>query len=124
MGGERGRGRADINRWLHGRGQLATREKQGAAHQGSSDHGNGRDQREAVHGRPPWTQEAQAADLRRHLDGPEDGGHDTVRGLIGHQVEPGSKQSIGVADRARAIRPSGMTGARSASMAERNSRVA
>ncbi len=54
----------------------------------------------------------------------EDGGNRVVGRLVRHQVEPGSNDPIGVAVHGHAIRPSGTTGAASASMAARSVRVA
>jgi hypothetical protein len=62
--------------------------------------------------------------LRRRLDGLEDGGDRLVRDLVGHQVEPGSKDAVGITGGSHAIRPSGIAGAASASIAARSVRVA
>ena len=62
--------------------------------------------------------------LRRRLGGLEDGGDHAVGRLIGSQLEPGSGESIEGAFVGHAIRPSGATGAASASTAARSTRVA
>ena len=58
-----------------------------------------------MRGGPPWGADERAPRLRRRLDGLEDGGDRAVGRLVGHQVEPGSKDAIGVA-RAWSCHPS------------------
>ncbi len=56
--------------------------------------------------------------------GLEDGGDDAIGRLVGTQLEPRSGESVEVAVSGHAIRPSGATGAASASTAARSTRVA
>jgi hypothetical protein len=73
---------------------------------------------------PPDGPSKRAPHLRRDLGGVEDGGDQAIGRLVGTKLEPGSGESIEVAFVGHAIRPSGATGAASASMAARSTRVA
>jgi hypothetical protein len=97
----------------------------GTAEHGRANRHSGRDEEKTIHAlRPPRTAEDRAQHLRRPAHRLEDGGDRAVRRFIRHQVEPGSNDPVGVAIGGDAIRPSGTTGAASASRASRSALVA